>query len=80
MGSCTILTIAVNAYIWRDYLAEKELDDTATRLRSLREHPLEQMGADFTDQGDESSRGIFSIRGPGSLLIHRWRSRWCPIS
>jgi hypothetical protein len=59
------LTIAVNACIWRNYLAEKELDDTATRPRSLREHLLEQMGADFTDQSDESSHGIFSIRGLG---------------
>jgi hypothetical protein len=41
------------------------LDDTATRPRSLREHLLEQMGADFTDQSDESSHGIFSIRGLG---------------
>jgi RNA polymerase sigma-54 factor len=28
------------------------LDQTATRLRTLREHLLEQIGADFSDQGD----------------------------
>jgi len=32
--------------------ARPGLDQTATRLRTLREHLLEQIGADFSDQGD----------------------------
>ena len=40
---------------------EKELDHTATRLRSLREHLLERMGADVTDH--------FAIEADGSFTI-----------
>jgi len=35
-----------------DAEARSGLDQTATRLRTLREHLLEQIGADLTDQGD----------------------------